>query len=300
MTQQSIGDLLSLRTADGTTMVFSSATQAVLSYGNFGAPPIEFHTRRGYRQDGETVEGYTLQPRPFALELWFKPGSDRQAYWDTRARLLNLIRPNRNGPLTLTVRLPDGRQRAITARADPGPMFPPADDNNWQVQETIRLIAFDPVWYDPTPVTIDMLPGPDEALEFPIEFPIWFGFEDAFQSGVITYTGTWDSDTVIALHGGYTYALIQNRETGAAIFLTTPISDVETRILDLRPGRQSIRDGSGANRFGDLGPGSDLQTFALKPAPDAPGGQQSIQILLVNPGPDAAARLTYYTRFYAI
>ena len=297
---QPAADLIALRTADGREIIFPSEAQAVLSYGNFGAPPVEYQTRRGYRQDGETVEGYSVNPRPLVLELWFRPGCDRQAYWDTRARLLDLLRPNRNGPLTLTLRQPDGALRTINVRADPGPIFPPGDSNNWQVQEPVTFVAFDPIWSDADAVTLTGALREEDQLVFPIEFPIWFGYENVFDLADIVYQGNWNSDTVIELTGAYTRAVIFHEQTETFIFMGVPIGDGEQRVIDLRAGRQSIRDGSGGNRFGELGPDSDLVSFALLPASQVDDGVQTIRVAMFAPGPNAGAQLTYTTRYWAL
>src|SRR5687768_16179362 len=99
MSSGQAGDVISLSTFDGVELFFDTIALALLSHGNWGAAPTSFITRRGYRQDGVTELGYSLNAREIPLEIWMKSGCDRQDYWDARAQLLDWLRPNRNGPL---------------------------------------------------------------------------------------------------------------------------------------------------------------------------------------------------------
>jgi hypothetical protein len=167
-----LGELLSITTFDGKVLTMHDQAVRARLYGNFGAPPTDFQTRRGFQQDGVLEVNVTLQPRIVNLQLFQAPACDRQSYWNNRLALHEYLRPNRNGPITFTMRTQNGNQRALTVRAHPGLQFPPPalDDNSWNVLEPLEFIAFDPLWFDPTQVQTTKISTADSNLVFPITF----------------------------------------------------------------------------------------------------------------------------------
>src|SRR5690606_4983432 len=144
---------------------------------------------------------------------------------------------------------------SIIVRANPGMTFPAAtDNNNWNIQEAIELIAFNPVWFDTAATDLSFSASTQTELVFPITFPISFGTSNQqFTSGTITYTGTWYEYPIFTLTGPYTTAAIQHVETGATIFMSVAIPQGQQRIIDLTPGAQRVVDAAGNNRFAELG-----------------------------------------------
>lgn len=303
MTNGQLGDVIKLTTFDGNTVYFNDGVLTLMDYGQWGAPPTEFITRRGYKQNGVTEVDYTLNVRDIPLEIHKAAACSRQAYWDRRSELLNFMRPNRNGPMTLTIRTPDGSERSIIVRANPGFTFPPVQqqNNNFDIRESIELLAFNPLWFDDAATDLVMTAATQVQLVFPITFPISFGTSDEqFTSGTITYSGTWVEYPIITLTGPYNSATITNQATGVSIFMSVPIILGETRIIDLTPGQQSIVDGSGNNKFSDLGPGSNLVNFNLRPDPEVSGGQQEITVTMPGGTSDSGASLSYRNRYFGI
>jgi hypothetical protein len=299
-----LGDVLHIATADGNELFFTDADFKLLAYGNLGAAPTEFITRRGYKQNGATEVDFLLQPRSISVELWRSKACDRQTYWENRLALHEFLRPNRNGPITFTLRTPDGDLRSIIVRADPGMTFPPTEqsNNNWALQEQFDFIAFDPLFRNAEQTLFVMASSAQTELVFPITFPISFGTSGEFlTTGSFTYNGTWKSYPIITLDGPYTRAVITNVEAGVVIYLSVAIAAGEQRIIDLTPGAQSITDQDGVNRFSDLGAGSNLIGFAIYPDPEVAGGVQEITIQLVD-GVNgvSGASLAYYERFFAL
>lgn len=298
-----VGDLLMITTHDGNQLILSNPDVKLLAYGNLGASPTQFITRRGYRQNGETEVDYLLQSRTISVELWHAPACDRQTYWDTRKELHDFLRPNRNGPMTFTLRTPDGYLRSIIVRADPGLVFPIQNsNNNWNVQESMDFTALDPLFFNASQTIVALPSAVQTQLIFPITFPITFGTSDlALSTGSFTYAGTWKSYPIITLTGPYTRAVITNPAIGLSIFLSVAVPAGEQRIIDLTPGQQSIKDASGNNKFSDLGAGSNLVDFAIYPDPEVAGGVQSIDVQLVfGVNGISGATLTYYERFFAL
>lgn len=301
-----IGELHKLETADGKMLVLPSDDVLFLAYGNYGNSEINFVTRRGYQQHGVTEVGYTLGTRAISIDLYMQPGCTRQEYWDNRQLLLNFLRPNRNGPLTLTLRQPNGAERAIIVRADPGLMFPgnQQSNNDWDIQEPIEFIAFDPIWFDPTEVSSDLAGVIAAQLVFPITFDdknIFFGESGLTFQAAITYTGTWETYPKFTISGPYTSVKITHVQTGVVITLNVAITSGKQRILDLTPGAQSLVDRNGVNKFGELGPLSNLVDFNIRPDPETAGGLNTIKVELIGGiGGDSGVTLAYKTRYIAI
>lgn len=303
MTLEAFGDVLQILTHDGNELVFLSDDVRLLAYGNFGAPPTSYITRRGYRQNGATEIDFLLQSRTISVELWHSPACDRQTYWNIRKELHDFLRPNRNGAMTFTLQTPNGNQRSIVVRADPGLTFPSqSGNNNWNVQEPLDFIAYDPLFFDAVQSVTALSSTTQTQLIFPITFPITFGTSDVFLStGAFTYLGTWRSYPIITITGPYTRANIQHVEKGVNISLSVAIGAGESRIIDLTPGAQSITDANGNNKFSDLGAGSDLVDFAIYPDPEVAGGVQTITVQLVNGTPSVStATLKYYARYFGL
>lgn len=295
-------DILTFDTADGEQFIMPNGVFSYETFpGNFGAPPTNYTTKQGYQQHGVTEIAYTLQPRDFEIEFWRAAACDRATYWANRTELLNFFRPNRNGPLIFTVTYADGTQRSLTVRADPGPQYPSVNSNDWNIRESLHLIAFDPVWFDPTEESYTPASSSPTELVFPITFPIQFGAAGLLFAQVLTYTGTWKTYPTITLSGPYTTVTIANSVTDAAIFMTAALAAGEQRIITLTPGNQSVVDQLGVNKFGDLGPLSDLIHLAILPTPEAPGGVQTLSINMIGGSAGvSAASVRFQNRFFGI
>lgn len=298
-----LGDILFIETYDRKQLYLINPDVKLLAYGALGAPPTTFITRKGYKQNSLTEIDFLISPRTITAELWHSPACDRQTYWQFRQDLHEFLRPNRNGPLTFTLQTPNGNQRSILVRADPGLVFPPQDNNNnWNIRESIDFLCFEPTFFDATQTITALSSTTQTQLIFPITFPITFGTTDVFlTTGSLTYLGTWKSYPTITITGPYTRANIQHVTLGINIALSVAIGAGESRIIDLTPGAQSITDASGNNKFSDLGAGSDLVDFALYPDPEVPGGVQEITVQLVNGvGGVSSASIAYYNRYFAL
>lgn len=300
MTVYHYGDFHSLQTADGNELSIDNGVHFPV-YGGYGAPPISWQTRRGYKQHGQTEIDYTLSQRAITVDLVQVHAPDRQQYWDNRTRLHEFLRPNRGGPMTLVLTTPNGDQRAITVRPDPGLNFPGSRDNAWGIAETLPFIAFDPIWFDPTEIALTMTGGVGDHLEFPITFPIQFGAGGiTLTTGDIAYAGSWESYPVITLTGPYTLATIQNVATGVSIDMVVAINVGEQRIITLTPGAQNVVDADGGDRFNELGPNSNLIDFNIRPDPEAADGTQEITVNFTGGSGASAVSMAYNTRYFAL
>jgi hypothetical protein len=273
-----LGDVIYLTTFDRKSLFAPDDNFRVQAFNDFGSPPVDFQTRKGYHQHGATEVGYTLAPRTVSIAYWAAPSCTREEYWRRRTELLSFVRHNRGGPIVLTVVEAGGAKRALVVRANPGFKFPEgADRNTWDVEETLDFVAFDPIWFDPTVIEPLCLSAAGTGLIFPITFPITFGSSGIRCSHSITYLGTWESFPTLELTGPFTGALIEHVESGYIIELVQAVTNGDKRVITLTPGSQSIVDSLGVNKFSDLGPSSNLVDFKLLPDPEMPGGIQTIQ-----------------------
>lgn len=298
------GEFIYLQTADGLQLFVPDQDIKFLTYGNFGAPPVDFITRRGYRQHGATEVDYLLQPRTVTAQLWHTPACSRQLFWDNRLALHEYLRHNRGGPILFVLRQPNGQERALIVRANPGLVFPmPGTDgpNNWAVDEPIDFLAHDPIWFDPVLHSELIASTVDNNLVFPITFPITFGSSGFVSTTTVTYTGTWRTYPVITLYGPYTQAIIENVTTGTVIFMMVAVAGGDRRILSLKQGEQSIVDQFGNSRFDELGEFSDLVDFAVWPDPEVPGGVQVFKCTFFGGiAGTTAMKLEFNTRWFAL
>lgn len=297
------GDLLVLTTYDNKSLTLPDGSFTVGILGGAGAPPTSFITRQGYKQSGETEVSYNLGRRSLTLQLHRNAGCSRQLYWSNRAELHDILRPDRGGPMTLTlIQAGDIAKRSIIVRADPGAMFleDPDREAGWYIDEKIPLTAFDPVWFDPTTVVLTLAAASQNNLVFPITFPILFGTSGLPFSATITYLGSWYSYPTITLTGPYQAAVISNTTTMVSFTMTTPIPAGATRIISTQPGNLYIVDANGVDHFGDLGPNSNLVDFNLRPDPEVAGGVQTITITLLNTAAGAGASIAYQSKYFAL
>lgn len=301
MTENRLGDLLYLETADGLQLVTDQRLKFPI-YGNFGAPPTEWITSRGYKQHGVTEVDYLFNERSVFIDLVRVHAGDRQAYWDARYELHQFLRPNRGGPLLLVLETPNGSRRALYVRPNPGLTGPPPGDNSWTLQESVEFRAFDPIWFNPDAVSLTLNGVVGDNLVFPITFPILFGAAGLnFSTGEIAYTGDWPAYPTITLTGPYTAVRIENITANVRIEMVVPIGAGEQRILNLSPGALSVQDDNGVDRFGDLGSASNLVDFALYPATAVPDGKQTILVNFTGGVQGASGvSIVYNTRYYAI
>ena len=49
-----LGDFIALTTNDGQVLTMPDQNVSLTAYGGFGAPPVNYVTKQGYRQHGET------------------------------------------------------------------------------------------------------------------------------------------------------------------------------------------------------------------------------------------------------
>lgn len=300
-----VGELYQITTFDGQVFDMSDySTRAVLTTpGSMGMPPIEYITRKPYKQPGEVELNYRLNVRDFTV-LFATNGCSRAAYWQARTDLINFCRPNRGGPLTFTVIMEDNTRRSIVARSY-SPTFPEQSVEEWRewgFTEQLALHALNPTWFDSTINTLSIGNGELDELAFDITFDdehIFFEDISFFGLATITYTGTWYSQPIITINGPFTSALIYHVELNNFIQFLLAVPAGSSLVIDLESNPPSVTV-NGIDRFGYLAANSDISQFRIEVDPLIPGGVNHIGFTLVDNLPTTSASLTYKTRYIGI
>lgn len=256
-------------TADGEEYNFHTLggknSRYELSDSGSGMPPIDYITQRGPYQHGETLKDWFLRPRVVQLVIRNNQCSRAEIY-DAREQLLNILRPNRpGGPIgTLRKRYPNLRTRDLDCAIEQGPRFEPRSARGWDefsFTETLRFIAFNPIYYDPT-VHADSFTLQVHDLIFPITFPILFGA--SYISGSITYSGNWIEYPMLTVTGPADNFTISNTTTGELIGIVYPLASGQQIVIDLTYGVKSVTGPGGVNLMPYVSANSNLTTFHLE------------------------------------
>lgn len=297
---------------DNIVYYFDKGDRWLLSDSGSGMPPIDYITAQGPYQHGESVLTYRLKPR--TIQVVHRVNScSRNSFWTNRATLVNYLRPNRQGygliaPGTLRYILADGSQRDLKVFIDEGPVFAARSLDKWDefgIQETIRFIAHDPIFYDPTLHTSTFTLTASNHLIFPFSFQ---GSDLVFATNVInnnisiTYAGTWEAFPTITITGPIDGPIITNTTTGEKIQLNYVVAAGEVVTINLAFNNKTVLSSlTGQDLIGLISSDSNLATFSIVPEPTATGGVNTINVI----GGGAtvgqtAVVVSYYTRYIGI
>lgn len=311
-----ISEFTQLITPDGTTFNFDAQDKFLISETGYGMPPINYITQKGPYQHGETVIDYRLQPRTIQL-VHRHNACSRTDFYNNRATLLNMLRPNRQTsgtltPSTLRKILPDGSRRDLKVVISQGPEFVASQQgqwDEWSFMETLRFTAYDPIFYEPTQQSTTLTVGtPINLWEFPLEFPSPMGrnfvFGNPSTAGhytTIAYTGTWLTYPGFVLTGPMDGPTIKNYSTGETIALLYNLSNGETLTINLDYGVKSVTSDIAGNVLWCVKDASDFSTFHLAPTPEASGGNN---VILVDAGNwktgVSSIAISYYRRYIGL
>jgi len=282
--------------------------RAITTFSGYGLSPLEYRTQKVPYMDGDTVLGYNLTPRVIQLNIR-RQAKCRQKYWDMRNELLNLIRPGRGiyGRSTVT----PGRLRKIQPDGSKRDLYVFVDDSltmseeskewdQWAVDDVLRLVAHDPVFFDPDAESVTFATVAAQQLVFPITFPIVFDATGINSSINVTYTGTYHAYPVFTITGPLNYPRFQNLSTDAEIRVMLAIVAGQTLTVDLRPATRSVVDNAGTNYIGTITGDSDFADFYLTPAPEVAGGVNEIHVYGSDATGATSVVMGYNTRYIGI
>lgn len=290
---------------DGAVYNFETGSRFIMTEEGLGMPEIKYITQKGPMQVGETYLGYTLEPR--VIQYTYRVnGCSRDAYWANRSALLNAIRPNRQTigsfkPGQLRKTLSNGQVRDLDVFVLEGPKFGPRDLNQWDewgFTETLRFIAPDPTFYNPTVTTATLTYQTADHLIFynsvtgTTATGLTFhrkGYADSsgmqFTSGLIdasinlTTLGSWLVYPAITINGPANGLSVHNTTTGEMLRINYVLQTGQTIKIHLPYGNKRMYiQQTGENIIGTLSSDSDLATFHLEPNPGASGGVNVIKV----------------------
>lgn len=306
----------------------------VITEEGTGMPPIDYITEQGPYQHGVTPKTFRLQPRIIQYRLRQQFCSSAE-YTTGRHDLLSLLRPNRPEGITgvLTNYLPNRAIRSLDVAIAEGPAFKARSLGRWDewaIDEIIRFIAFNPIYYDPTqysetwvPPTITGFPYTftfpftvPRELEFPIEYPI--EFYDFELTDVIAYAGNWAEFPTFVITGPAQYIEIRNTvvstvvtttttDTGIVSVVTTNTSRTEKLVIAgfylgegraitivLTPAAKTVTLDDGTNMQPYVTDDSDLGTFHLEP------GDNNFTVIMRGSGVNSRIVMTWKNRYIGI
>lgn len=249
-----------------------------------GMPPIEYVTQRAPYQHGVTPVNYFLQPRVYQLVIRQNFAS-RSAWQRGRFSLLSAIRPNAQPGAnkdfkntgTLLRSLSNGLVLALDCMVQQGPGFAPRAGkgwDEWSFTETIRFIAFSPVYYDQRLCTV-----------------VWSGSTlSGLSSPVVRYEGSWYETPIITLIGPMATPIqIVNAATGAIFGLDYTLVDGETVVIDLRDGHKTVTSSLVGDLVAKVADLAGLTEWRLQP------GNQTIVVYAANGA--ANVHMAYHNRY---
>ena len=329
MARRELFEFTQYHSPDGEIYHFDTHELFLLSSTGYGLSPIKYLQQRGPFQHGNTIYDYRLEPRVIQL-VHRAQGCDRDEYWDKRSTLIDLLRPNRQlldsfnlGKLRKI--FSDGTMKDIDVMIEQGPIFVPRDTTKWDewaFTETLRFIAPDPTFYDPSQQSIvwtlqasnelnfeiRAAPGTaDDGIifgyspDYPEENLVIFGDTAINTVTGITYEGTWFTYPTIVVTGPTTGFLIENQTTDEKLSYTRSITSGETVTVNLSYGNKSVTSDIYGNMIGYLSSDSDLGSFHLAPDPEATDGIN--QIFVTVPDPlvgTTVVSMTWYKRYIGI
>jgi len=305
---QYVGELHKFITADGVSLNLSGNVYE-MDFGGFGLANFDYQTRSGYKQSGSTEIDFRASDRQFNVNIYRKGMSDRAQYWTERKRLIDIFRPNRGGQLTMQIITESGEKRSIKCRCNGGVEFSNenANENNWDLNCALSLVAFDPTWFDSDATLFEPVAESDEQLVFPITFDdenIYFGTSgQIYTTDDITYNGNWRTYPLITITGPYSSCVLTNTSNDVEIQLLTAIATGEQRIINTEPGNVYVIDENGDSVINELSKDSNFVDFAVFPDSELPSGAPAQQILARITGAvvgETTFSVQYYERYIGI
>lgn len=288
----------------------NGADRWIVTYeGGFGMPPVRHISTKGAQQHGETWKDFRLLPRVIDLAIRYV-GSSRSSMYSGQEALAAWL----GGMQKLRLRKvrPDGVTREIVCRYLEGATFPRDAKSNEAAQtDTLRLIAHDPLFYDPEQ-KVSYVSGGENAGAWlfgvagsGLIFPATFGSLTMGMTVPLAYAGTFLAYPVIYLTGPLTDLVITNVTTGEKLdFTGFTLQNGETAEIDCRYGyKTAMRTDVTPNvsLLANLSTDSDLGTFHLAPR-EAGEATHVNEIQLEGSGATSASRITmrYYERYLAV
>lgn len=178
--------------------------------------------------------------------------------------------------------------------------------------DTVKLVAHDPLWYNPVlqSITWQVIDLSNLIFYEPVNwesrasFPIWFGSDFVSGDSALTYIGTWPARPMIIANGPFTKLTLENLPTGDKLSLVYTASVGEVVTIDLDALTVTNNFGSNLMRYMSTpytAYDSDLITFGLYPDPQVAGGTNTIRISISDAVLNqTSATMNWYSRYIGV
>lgn len=280
-------------------------------------PPLRTYSKQAPYQHGDTWISTFLEPRTVTITLHAR-GCTRDDYFYLRNEILEVLNPHL-GPFTYRFYQPDGTVRELRGVTyDAGLDIVPNRGASPQVLSSVfRMIAHDPVWWDPTENINTEYPGAATGTSFVFPLNTGAGDETSFDgaSGIAfgggggtvdidfnkTYLGNWPSYPIIQILGPAEDPVLMNVTIDEKLDLTGyTVAAGEIITIDLRFGYKTITSTVNDNIIGYLSTDSDLATFRLEVDPVAVDGLNAFNFTAGATTGDTAVTIRWYSRYIGI
>ena len=263
----------------------------VIGRDGFGSAPADRHYRRAPFQRGSTFIAARSRLREMTLYL-LAVGTSLTTL-ETRERTLAETLNPELGDGTLTITRADGAVRAIRCGVASGLDFPADAVTGFARKVPLVLEAADPLFYDPTPVTVTFT-GQGSGLSFAQSFPWQFTTSGPVFGTTYTlaYTGAAPTLPVIELDGPLVNPVVMNVSTGQFLRFNYTIPSGGVLKIDAGWGQKSAKATAYGSEFNVLHTlTSDSAFWSIGP------GSTQLFISADAPKPGGVARITYYNRY---
>ncbi len=253
----------------------------VEQHDGLGMPTWVRALQIGPYQDGATLIYSRMEPRAVTLGLVYK--GVEEDIWTYREGLMKMLTGFKT--LWLDITLPGGAVRRLAVKYNEGLTLPrKADDLDGFERDTVQFLAYDPLFFDPVPITWSF--SGTGALNI---------------QETKAYTGTWASYPIITVTGPVTDLVIENETNDTILdFTGYALEGGHTMTINLAYGYKTIRLEDDTNLITELVAGSDLFNWRISPEPEAAGGGNALHITGTGATAATGIDIEFYTRYIGI
>lgn len=214
----------------------------VIGLDGLGAAPAKLYAQEVPYRDGSVYLDTRIAPR-ILIVAFALVGTSREDFFAQRATTLQQLSPAK-GPGTFSYTVPGVGPRVLTCAVEEGPRFSSQQRaGTLAIKDTVRFVAHDPAWYDPTPASAVFVGSGGGGVTFPLAFPITFGNSSLAGSQTATNAGdlaTWPTITVVGPGSAPTItATYADGSQQTASFPALTLQAGDTLVIEHRPGRQA-------------------------------------------------------------
>lgn len=296
-------EIITLRNTIGDSVTLTGPVY-LTEHDGLGLAPIRRYTRSGPQQHGQTLGAAYLQPRVVTLRLLYQTASEPGLETE-RTRLEQMLN-DLNHPIYLDVLYPSGHIRRLDVYYYDGLPATRAGAGLWRWQaDVLQLIADDPAFYDPTPLTETWYAGPEYyyvsggGLVISWVVPTMVGASSLLVDQALIYGGTWECYPIWTVWGPASHVRLDNLSTGETIQLTEEgfVEPNDAWTIDLRYGYKVVRNLAEIDKIEFITEDSDLATWHLAAHPEIDGGRNRLRLLVSDCDSRTKVQITYLHRF---